>query len=90
MLSGVTSWILSSKVIKTTMGGTAATGLLGLIFNLHSDVVTRIEKQDVAHKEHIQLVIKPLERDMKSFERNQNEIKQLIRDIHRHLLKTKN
>lgn len=90
MLSMFLGWVLKSKAVKVGAGALSGTGVLALIFNLHTDVTQKIEKQDVAHKEYVQMSIEPVQRDINNLVKEAAETKSLIRDIHHYLLKSKN
>lgn len=89
MLSMFLGWVLKSKAVKLSAGVLSGTGILTLIFNLHADVSTRIDKQEVRQKEYVQLSIAPVQRDISHLAKEQAETKSLIRDIHNYLLKSK-
>lgn len=89
MFSQIVGWILKSKVAKVGVGAIGGSGLLALIFLLHTDVKAEIEKQDVRQKEHVRLMIVPVQVQMQSLQKQVTETKTMVRDIHNHLLKNK-
>lgn len=89
MWATLLGWLLKSKAIKAGAGAVGGSGLLALIFSLHTDVTTKIEKVAVERKEYIELVLKPLEVKINNLKDSSNETKQMVRDIHAYLLDTK-
>lgn len=90
MLIQVFSWMLKTKAGQGLAVGTASGSLLALIFSLHNDVIGKIEAQRVERREYVQLVMKPVEVEIKNLKKETVETKELIKDIHKHLLRKGN
>ncbi len=84
------SILIQSKLAKTGAGLVTGSGVLVLILGLHQDVLTKIEKQKLANKEYVGLVLTPVETEIRHLKENTKETKQLVRDIHNYLLRRNN
>ena len=81
-----TSWLIKSKGAKIGAGAASGSGLLALIFGLHSDVSSKIEKQETRLKEHVQLSLVPIKVENTNLKEDVKETKQMVREIRNHLL----
>lgn len=86
LMNGI-AWLLSSKSAKMGAGAIGGSSLLAIVFGLHTDVTHKIEKERVAQKEYVELVLEPIKTEIKHLSGDSRETKQLVRDIHNHLLK---
>lgn len=90
MFAQLLGFLMKSKGAKVGAGAVGGSGLLALVIGLHADITGKIEKQDVAHKEYVQLTLKPVEVQIQGLQKEQAETKVMVRDIHNHLLKKQN
>lgn len=93
MLGSLIKWFMEKKDnrnAKIGAGFLSGSGILLIIFNLHADVTKKINDQDTRQKEHVKLVIEPIKTEIRNIKEEQTEIKTMVRDIHKYLLKTKN
>jgi len=89
MIASILQWLIKSKGVK--VGGTLLGGgsMVALLLGAHADITTKIEKQDERQKEYVQLMLKPIETEMRHLKEETKETKGLVRDIHNYLLKNK-
>jgi putative effector of murein hydrolase LrgA (UPF0299 family) len=88
MFLSAISWIMESK-LKIGAGAASGVGILTLIFNLNTSVLKKVEKHEAQLKEHVQLVLRPVQIQIKNLREEQKETKKLIMDIHNYLLESK-
>ena len=89
MWSLLVSWLVKSKAAKVGAGVASGSGILGLVLGLHYDVTNRIDKVKADRAEYVQLVLEPVNREISHVKDGIDETKDMVRDIHNHLLKTK-
>lgn len=73
------------KIIGGIVGG-----LTPLVLGLHANMSSKIEVAEARSKEYIQLKLDPFEREIENLKKNVGETKQMVKDIHKHLLEKKN
>jgi len=89
MFSRIVMWYMKSRAAKIGGGLTAGGGVLTLILALHTNITANIEKAEARSKEYANLKIESVQKDVQNLKNGQQEIKSMVRDIHRYLLKTK-
>jgi len=95
VLYTILGWIMKSKVAKVGGGVIGGSGVLfALVFGLNKDLKTelndKMREMDKSHKLYVQLVLKPVEIEIKHLNGHVKETKQMVRDIRNHLLKSNN
>ncbi len=77
------------------LGATAAggTGLITLIFSLYGNISNKIEDsqkdQGSYMREYVELTIRPITTELKYQNKEIRETKELVKDLHKHILKGK-
>ena len=93
MFSLIKSWIMKSKAAKVGAGALSGGSIIALIFYLNTAVVAKVEKQKIELKdyvkEYVQMAIEPIKTEITNLKDIQKETKEMVRDIHKFLLKTK-
>ena len=89
MVGQVLTLLAKSKGMKVGAGAIGGSSLLALIFSLHTDLSTKIDEEKAERKEYIELVLKPLEAELRSLKGETTETKQMVRDIRNHLLQNR-
>ena len=89
MLDAILGWILKSRGIKIGAGVFSGGGILFLIFNLNAQVSEKIKYQELKQREYVLLVIEPIKTEINNLKLMQRETKDMVRDIHNYLLKSK-
>lgn len=80
---------MKSKGLKVGAGALGGSGLIVLILGLNNDISNKLAAQKAEQKEYVQLVLKPVYTEIMYLKQETRETKQLVRDIHNHLLKSK-
>ncbi len=82
-------FIMKSKSAKVGIGALGGSGVLVLVMSLHADITGRIEAQDFSQRERTILMLAPLNTEISNLKSEQTETKDMVRDIHNYLLKSK-
>ena len=86
MFAQVLGFIMKSKGAKLGVGALGGSGVLVLVMSLHADITNRIEAQDFQQRERTILMLAPIETEIANLKSEQRETKDMVRDIHNHLL----
>lgn len=88
-IAAILEAIMKSKSFKVGAGAISGGVLIALILSLHSGVMAKIDKQENEQKEYVLLVLEPVKTEIAHLKEDQKEIKNMVRDIHNYLLKSK-
>ena len=93
MFATISGRIMKSKAVKVGAGAISGGSVLALILYLNTAVVAKVEKQKIELKhyvqEYVQMAIEPIKTEIINLKEIQKDIKEMVRDIHKFLLKTK-
>ncbi len=88
MWSQLIGWIMKTKAAKIGGSVLGGGGLIALVFGLHQNVNSKIDRVEDRNKEHVQLLLEPVKTEIKHLKKEVKETKDMVRDIHNYLLKT--
>ena len=70
------------------IGGLLA-GLTPLALGLHANMTNKIEVAETRSKEYVQLKLEPFQKEIDNLKKEVGETKEMVQDIHKHLLNKK-
>ena len=95
MLLQILGWIMKSKAAKVGGGVIGGSSVLfafvfGINKELKTDMNNKMIQMDKDHKAHVQLVLKPVQTEMKHLNIHIKETKEMVRDVRNHIMKSNN
>ncbi len=86
MMTALMAWILKNQMTAKVTGGLATgTGMVALVFALHSDLKTEVAHADQSTMNYVDSQVRLLDQKVGNLEKGQGEIKDLLKVIDKRL-----